>query len=216
VSASIDGTDEVANFLVKRNIEGVHIEETWDSIAMQGSGSHDLVLNNVRVDKDNLVERITKGKRKPAGWLLHIPACYLGIARAAQQYAITFATTYSPNSIKGTISELPNVKQKLGEIELALMESSHFLYSVARKWDESNESIQETMGPELGAVKMSVVNKAIKAVDLSMRIVGARSLSKQNPLQRYYRDVRAGLHNPPMDDMTIMQLGACHSPNFVE
>ncbi|MCG3056619.1 hypothetical protein KZ287_31110 [Escherichia coli] len=39
-----------------------------------------------------------------------------------------------------------------------------------------------------------------------MRIVGARSLQRQNPLQRYYRDVRAGLHNPPMDDMTLINL----------
>ncbi len=39
-----------------------------------------------------------------------------------------------------------------------------------------------------------------------MRIVGAKSLQRSNPLQRYYRDVRAGLHNPPMDDMTIKKL----------
>ncbi len=39
-----------------------------------------------------------------------------------------------------------------------------------------------------------------------MRIVGAKSLQRNNPLQRYYRDVRAGLHNPPMDDMTIKKL----------
>ena len=39
-----------------------------------------------------------------------------------------------------------------------------------------------------------------------MRFVGAKSLERTNPLQRYYRDVRAGLHNPPMDDMTIKKL----------
>jgi alkylation response protein AidB-like acyl-CoA dehydrogenase len=39
-----------------------------------------------------------------------------------------------------------------------------------------------------------------------MRIVGAKSLELSNPLQRYYRDVRAGLHNPPMDDMVISKL----------
>ncbi|WP_370542979.1 acyl-CoA dehydrogenase family protein [Geomicrobium sp. JCM 19055] len=59
---------------------------------------------------------------------------------------------------------------------------------------------------ELGAVKHSVVNDAQTIVDLSMRVVGARSLATGNPLGRYYRDVRAGLHNPPMDDMTITQL----------
>ncbi|WP_067727016.1 acyl-CoA dehydrogenase family protein [Oceanobacillus damuensis] len=206
VSASIDGEDQVGNFLIKRERAGVKVDETWDSIAMRGTGSHDLVLENVHLDKEDLVERLTSGKKKPAGWLLHIPACYLGIASAAQEYAKQFATSYSPNSIQGTISDLPNVKQKLGEIELKMIESRYFLYGVAEKWDQIDEQTKDAMGPELGAAKLSAVNKAVEVVDLAMRIVGARSLSAKNPLQRYYRDVRAGLHNPPMDDMTIMQL----------
>src|SRR5699024_2347110 len=113
-----------------------------------------------------------------------------------------------PNSIDGTIADLPNVKQRIGEMELRVLQSSHFLYSVARKWDANNEEARQAMKTELGAVKLAVVNQAIETVDLAMRIVGARSLSQKNPLQRYYRDVRAGLHNPPMDDMTIMQLAA--------
>lgn len=206
VSASIDGTEQVANFLIKRESKGLEVDETWDSIAMRGTGSHDLVLHDVKVSEDDLVQYMEPGNKPATGWLLHIPACYLGIARAAQEYAIEFATTYSPNSIKGTISDLPNVKEKIGQMELRVIQSESLLYSVAMKWDESSEEIRQTMKPELGAVKLSVVNQAVEIVDLAMRIAGARSLSKQNPLQRYYRDVRAGLHNPPMDDMTIIQL----------
>ncbi|MDN5709906.1 MAG: acyl-CoA dehydrogenase, partial [Planococcus sp. (in: firmicutes)] len=40
----------------------------------------------------------------------------------------------------------------------------------------------------------------------AMRVTGAHSLSEKSPLQRYYRDVRAGLHNPPMEDMLIPSL----------
>lgn len=207
VSASIEDSDKVGNFLIKRELEGVHVDETWDSTAMKASGSHDLVLENVHVAADDLVGYLTPGKKAPAGWLLHIPACYLGIARAAQEYATNFAAEYSPNSIQGTISELPNVKEKLGEMELRIMQSSSFLYSVAAKWDASSENVRATMQPELGAVKVAVVNQAVEIVDLAMRVAGARSLSAKNPLQRHYRDVRAGIHNPPMDDMVIMQLG---------
>lgn len=191
---------------IKHDLEGVNVEETWDSIAMRGSGSHDLVLEEVHLEKEDLVEIISNQKRKPAGWLLHIPACYLGIAQAAQKDAVAFATSYSPNSIKGTISELPNVKQKLGDLELLLLESEYFLHAIADKWDKGNEETRNTMGPELGAVKLSVTNKAFQGVDLAMRVVGAQSLELKNNFERYYRDVRAGLHNPPMDDMTVIQL----------
>lgn len=181
---------------------------------MKATGSHDLVLENVRVEADDLVQYLTPGNKPATGLLLHIPACYLDIARAAQEYAIDFATHYSPNSIKGTIAELPNVKQKIGEMELRALESSHFLYAVAEKWDKCDEATRQTMKPELGAVKLSVVNKAVEIVDLAMRVVGARSLSQKNPLQRYYRDVRAGLHTPPMDDMTVMQLASASIDNL--
>src|SRR5690625_7374677 len=54
VSASIDGTDEVGNFLIKREKDGVTIDETWDSIGMAATGSHDLVLEDVHVDPDEI------------------------------------------------------------------------------------------------------------------------------------------------------------------
>ncbi|SFL49328.1 acyl-CoA dehydrogenase family protein [Salibacterium qingdaonense] len=208
VSATLEKDESVANFLIPGNSSGLAVEETWDSIAMRGTGSHDLVLDQVRVPDNHLVTYLTPGDKPAAGWLLHIPACYAGIAEAAKDYAVSFAKEYSPNSIDGTISDLPNVRQKIGEMELLSKQNKHFLYSVASTWDESSYAERQLMKPELGAVKYSVVNQAVNIVDTAMRIAGARSLSQQNPLQRYYRDVRAGLHNPPMDDMTIMQLAS--------
>lgn len=215
VRASIYGTEDVGNFLVRRELEGVSIDETWDSIAMKATGSHDLVLSNVQVKKEDYVQQVSRN-RTPQGWLLHIPAVYLGIAKAAQRYAVQFATSYSPNSMSGTISDFPSVRERIGKIDLLILESNTLLYSVATLWDERNEEERMFMGPDLGAVKLSVVNKALEIIDLAMRIVGARSLSAQNPLQqRYYRDVRAGLHNPPMDDMTIMTLAERSIKRFV-
>ncbi|WP_040208688.1 acyl-CoA dehydrogenase family protein [Neobacillus jeddahensis] len=206
VNASINESNEIANFLIPRETIGIEIEETWDSISLRGTGSHDLILNNVMIPDKYRVEMFNQQSKKANGWLLHIPACYLGIAKAAQRYAIQFAKEYSPNSIEGTIIDLPNVKQKIGEMELKLMQAEYFLYGVAKQWDSSNDEQREKMIPALGAAKLTTTNLAITVVDLAMRLVGAKSLSIQNPLQRYYRDVRAGLHNPPMDDMTIQLL----------
>ncbi|QQZ09817.1 acyl-CoA dehydrogenase family protein [Heyndrickxia vini] len=206
VSATIEETNDVAFFLIPRDLDGVFIEETWDSVAMRASGSHDLVLDNVKIPLNYLTEKLSNRKKAVTGYLLHIPACYLGIAEAAKREAVFFAKNYTPNSLSHPIFELPAIQQKIGEIELQLMQSRHFLYSVAKMWDESSPEIQNQMAPELGAVKLAVTNHAVEIVDLAMRIVGARSLSEKSPLQRYYRDVRAGLHNPPMDDMTLLML----------
>lgn len=210
VSATIEETGEVGDFIVDTDLDGAGVDETWNSVAMRASGSHDFIMEDVRVKEEDLVSFRTPGKKDPSGWLLHIPACYLGIAKAAQEAAVEFASTYSPNSIKGTISELPNVQEKLGRIEMAVMEADAFLYTAAKEWDDSTPGERNKMGAKLGAVKTSIVNKAVEIVDLSMRVVGAQSLNADNELQRHYRNVRAGLHNPPMDDMVIINL-AKHS-----
>lgn len=206
VAATDDETDDVNEYLIPRKTEGVSIEETWDSVAMQGTGSHDLIMQDVEIPSKYLVEsKRNERKARPSGWLLHIPAVYSGIALAARNEALKFATTYSPNSIVGTISEIPNVRRLIGEIEMKLHQSRQILYTAAKAWDEEPEN-RDQMTAQLQVAKYTITNNAIEVVDQAMRIVGARSLSAKNPLQRYYRDVRAGLHNPPMDDAVISML----------
>ncbi|WP_338448017.1 acyl-CoA dehydrogenase family protein [Niallia oryzisoli] len=205
VTAWIEEKEGTGIFLIDKDTAGLSIEETWDVMSMRGTESHDLVLENVEVSEDNFVEffQAPRGNNVNA-WLLHIPACYLGIAQAARDYAVKFATEYSPNSISGTISQLPNVQSLIGQIDLELMKARHFLYSVAEVYDDQTR--RPYLTNELGAAKHIVTNSSIKIVDQAMRIVGAKSLHLSNPLQRYYRDVRAGLHNPPMDDMMIAKI----------
>ncbi|WP_129729763.1 acyl-CoA dehydrogenase family protein [Ectobacillus funiculus] len=203
VTASVEGSDDIAEFLIPRGSDGVVIEETWDSVALRGTASHDLVLKNVHIPLSSLVE--TKGAiKKHTGSLLHIPACYLGIARAARNYAIKFAKTYHNNSTQQPIASLPSIQRLIGEMELELMQARHLMYSTAAAYDTAEN--KDMLRGELAAAKHTATNTAISVVDKAMRIVGARSLSEKNPLQRYYLHVRAGLHNPPADDITIALL----------
>ncbi len=216
-SAWIEDDERIGFFLIHRDTPGVTIEETWDVIAMRGTGSHDLVLNEVKLEASDLVEtpNYTTGF-KLNGWLLMIPATYLGIAQAARDYAIQFANSHSPNSIQGTIATLPNVQALLGEIELELTQARFSLYGAAQSYVglKAKEQNGHTLSEEesliivnaVNVAKHAVTNAAISVVDKAMRVVGAKSLQRSNPLQRYYRDVRAGLHNPPMDDLTIKKL----------
>jgi alkylation response protein AidB-like acyl-CoA dehydrogenase len=204
-SAWIEEKQQVGFFLINCNTPGISIDETWDVIAMRGTGSHDVVFEEVLVEEKYLVE-ITQ---RPSGglingWQLHIPATYLGIAQAARDYAIDFATHYQPNSLQAPISTLPHIQHLIGEIELYLQKSRFVLYGVAESFDDPNR--RELLTNEIALAKYTVTNNAITIVDKAMRIVGAKSLQNKNPLQRYYRNVRAGLHNPPMDDMTITKL----------
>ncbi len=202
VTAYVPEEDAVAEFLVERT-ERVSIVETWDTLGMRSTGSHDVVLDGAFAGADKRIPG--KGEDDGGGWLLHIPACYIGIARAARDYALEFARSYRPNTLSEPISSLPSVRQTIGEMEIELRTARSLLYEAAERWDRE-VGLRPSLRPELSLAKYAAVNNAIRVVDLSMRIVGGASLSRRSPLERYYRDVRAGLHNPPMDNAVLQTL----------
>ncbi|WP_172195769.1 acyl-CoA dehydrogenase family protein [Saccharibacillus qingshengii] len=193
-----------------RTAAGVTLEETWDTLGMRATGSHDIILDGVFVPDAQVMGIYTPGQAKGAvddgdGWMLHIPACYLGIAYAARDYALNFAKTYTPNSLKEPISTLPHIRQWLGQIDSELRLARTALYDIADRWDRLPEE-RASMRPEFGWVKYNATHLAAQVVDKAMKIVGGASLSRNLPLERYYRDVRAGLHNPPMEDAVLQTL----------
>ncbi|WDM02977.1 acyl-CoA/acyl-ACP dehydrogenase [Alicyclobacillus cycloheptanicus] len=209
VTAGIADTDEVGEFLVRG--EDVEVVDTWNVMGMRATGSHDIVLDDVFVPDRYLIERLRPGQKSRrnqdgGGWMLHIPACYLGVALAARDFAVHYAANYQPNSLPHPIAAVPHVEAKLGEMELKLLSTRTLMYDLARRWDEASPEVRRTLRPQLGAVKTLATNRALEVVDLAMRVVGARSLWRDLPLERMYRDVRAGLHNPPMDDVTLKLL----------
>lgn len=214
ISAAIEGENKLGEFLVQRDLPGVELKETWDSVGMRATGSHDVILSDVRLPASALLESHEYGQPSikgsdANGWLLHIPACYLGVGAAARSFAVDFAKHYQPAGAEHPIAEFPNVKDKLGKMEMKLYNSRCQLYHIAAHWDQSAGQRAE-LRPLLSAAKYEVTNHAVDIVDLAMRVVGGRSMLKDYPLERYYRDVRGGLHNPPMDDV-VVQMMAKHA-----
>lgn len=208
VAATMSDTDTVGSFIVEAG-DGVKVLETWNTMGMRSTGSHDIAMNEVFVpDRYHIRGKASDQLRKPVptdGNMLHIPACYLGIAHGARDFALSFAAKHQPNSLQVPIADLPNIKRLIGEIELDLITARTFLYDTADRWDKETGN-RENLKIELGVAKHLATNAALRVVDHAMRIVGGLSLSKAFPLERMYRDVRAGLHNPPMDDVVITNL----------
>lgn len=191
--------NEVESILVPRNANGVSLKDSWDSLAMRGTASQTLILNHVRVPSTYILQTSIQRTKGAKGWQLHIPACYIGIAQAARNYALQFATSYIPTSLGKPIAEAPNIKHLIGEMELTLTTARHMLYGTIERYEHCDD--KTAFKEPLEVTKIAVTNAAMKIVDLAMKIVGARALSESNPMHRYYLNVRAGLYNPPMSDV---------------
>lgn len=209
VYAWIEAEQRTAEFLVPAGT-GVEIIDNWQTLGMRGTGSHDVVFHDVLVPREALLGYVDKGKPSSFNtgsrvFGLHLAAVYLGVATAARDFALDFASRYRSGSFDGVVLDAPVVQQKLGEIEFRLGASKNLLYGLAERW-EQNHAIRHRLDKDVGIVKSSVTRQAIEVVDLAMSIVGGHSLSRSWPLERYFRDVRCGLFNPPNDDVVLGQL----------
>src|SRR4029077_14614219 len=77
-------------------------------------------------------------------------------------------------------------------------------------WKAAAEVEQEkprTWARKSVAARMVAIEHSTRIVDLALRAVGAQSYFKRLPLERYFRDVRAGLYHPFDSDETLEFLG---------
>src|SRR5215207_1797822 len=139
----IDGDREPARgtFLVKMDSPGVRIEETWDTMAMRSTGSHDVIFDRVIVPDGN---RLPQAPGLPAGdlgpWNLIGSAVYLGIATAARDFAVDFAKDRRPTAQGGkSIAELQTVQHRVAQMDLLLLEASSVLYGTAELAEQMPE-----------------------------------------------------------------------------
>ena len=214
VLARLDAPDgaapDIADFMVLRDDPGVRIDETWDALGMRASGSHDLVLEGVRLGEDRFLGYRNRAKPSPRGrasgvWFaLGVAATTTGVARAARDYAVGFARERTPTGLR-TISEFPGVRRRVARIDLLLQRNRALIADAATAWESGDDSGMPA-ADRVAVAKVDALNNAIEAVDEAMRVVGGVGLQKSRPIERYYRDVRAGLHNPPLEDRALEQL----------
>lgn len=205
-----DSSEAVARFLVPSSPE-IEIIETWDAMGMRTTGSHDIILHDVRVPHPYLIasgptdKAHQKGKAN-AWFALGVSAVYVGVAVAALQAAARYAKERTPTALGKPIAELEGIQRRLGQAEMLIHQAETHLYYAAELWERHPEQRME-LGPTIIAAKYTATNNAIDAVDHCMRVVGGSSMTRHLPLERYYRDVRGGLSHPMNDDQALVLFG---------
>jgi alkylation response protein AidB-like acyl-CoA dehydrogenase len=203
----------VGVFMLPMERPGMRIEETWDVMGMRTTASHDLVLEEVPAAPGDLVQRRDPGAPDPGrssggAWFgMTISGVYLGVAEAARDAAISFAQQRRPTALQGQpIATLENIQRLVGALEAELLTARALLYSIADAWHQCPEQRSALM-PNIGLCKVVATTSAVKATDLALRVVGGQSMSRALPLERLFRDVRAGLFHPPTEEAAHTSLG---------
>lgn len=200
-----------ANAVVRADAPGLRIAPTWgDSLSLRTVGNDDVFLEGVYVPDAWVVDRrpvgAPPGRAAVSAWGLAVAAAYLGVGQAAVDAACDYANGRVPPSLGKPIAELPHIQQWIGEMQVRLDAARAVLHGAARSWVDHPQQ-RSALGPQIAAAKYLVTNAACDASERALRVAGGFSLTRALPLERYFRDARAGLFQPPQDDLALGQIG---------
>jgi alkylation response protein AidB-like acyl-CoA dehydrogenase len=175
---------------------------------MRGTASDDVIFTNVLAASDALVK--VDGSGVPGdgnGWsTFGGGAVFIGIAQAALDEAIRFAQTRTPNGMDQPIAHLQTIQHRIANMQLELMPARQLLHSTAEWW--MNNPDERAAGVWRLAASKTVINRAALSVtDEALRVSGSAGLAMTSPLQRYFRDVRASIGQPPIEDIALTMIG---------
>ena len=189
-------------FLIPKGTPGLQIVENWNAMGMRATASHDLIITDCRVPLDHAVRIRPVGEILPedinlfAWFTLSVAAIYTGVAIAALNFAKQFSDRHQPLPLPRPIKYLPGVQFAVAEAEMLLAATRAFTLETAKAWIAGEKFAGEDGLARVCMPKYVATNNAIRIVDLAMEIVGSIGIFKKHPLERYYRDVRAGTNHP--------------------
>ena len=208
VTARIGEADpaEVGTFLVDLSTDGVERGEGFEALGMRGSASGRLVLHDVRVAPEALVQRRRVDDPDPRGasplaWFgIAIAATYLGIGEGARQRVARWALDRRPGDGSTAVADLPSVQLRLGRLDAELRAARAVVLATAGRWEAERDT------GDVALAKLVATRAAVTATDEALRIAGGPGFLA-GPLERAFRDARAGLINPPLEDVALAGFG---------
>ena len=198
-----DQGPRVLNMAVPIADDGVRVLDNWDALGMRGTGSHDVVIEDVFVPDARVMANRPFGVIDPPLQVIVtiamsiITPVYLGIAEAAFAAAVEAADRKK---------EDPLVQRQVGLMAHRLQVAS---WAVDRSLDEVGDDPSpsvELLGAALAA-KREVALAGIEVCDIAMDVAGGAAYSRGSVIERCYRDIRAAKFHPLTPEVTLLHAG---------
>jgi alkylation response protein AidB-like acyl-CoA dehydrogenase len=197
----------IGHVIVPGDAPGITVIRTWDHLGLRASSTHDIVYQDVEVPAENFpgvpASKAAESAAMYAGTGLSVIALYVGVARAAQEFFLTFANERVPTSLGRPIATTERIQTIAGEIEAQLTQAEEVLYGLAARVEAGDpEALRRSL-----VAKLLITRSAISAVQTAIAAIGNPGLTRNNPLERHFRDVQCSRIHPPQDDAALIAAG---------
>ena len=193
MTAAVAG-DEVLHFALPMASDAVQVLDTWDTLGMRGTGSHDVEITGAFVADAAVSGRRPAGKWHPLFHLISMIAfplvysVYAGVADAARQEALRLAGGKAADQIRlYKIGELENAHTSMNLAHAAMVEAG------------AGTAPGPAATNRVMTLRNLVGRSAIEVGERALDCAGGAGFHRSAGLEQRFRDLQAARFHPLQD-----------------
>lgn len=181
------GKNIISAFIVPTDAVGVSITCNYEKMGVRASNTCAIVLDNVRVPKENLLGDAEKGFKQFLhtldGGRISIAALAVGIAQASFDRALIFSKERI--QFGQSISKFQAIQFKLADMAMEIELARNMVYKAAWLKDEMKPFTKES-----AYAKLFATETAFRASNQAIQIHGGSGYMREYEVERYLRDAK--------------------------
>ena len=181
------GKNIISAFIVPTNTPGLTITSNYDKMGVRASNTSEIILDHVRVPKENLLGDPEGGFKQFLytldGGRISIAALAVGIAQAAFEKALA----YSKERIQfgQSISKFQAIQFKLADMAMEIELARNMVLKAAWLKDQKKNFTKESAYAKLFASEMG-----FRTCNQAIQIHGGYGYMREYEVERYLRDMK--------------------------
>jgi alkylation response protein AidB-like acyl-CoA dehydrogenase len=183
------GYKGITAFIVEKGFEGFSVGKKEDKLGIRASSTTELILDNCKVPKENVLGEVGKGYKVSIETLnegrIGIGAQMVGIAQGAFEAALNY--TAEREQFGQSINNFQAVQFQLAEMAVDIEAARLLVYNAARLKDAGKPFLKEAAMAKLYSSRTAerVSSKAIE-------LFGGYGYVKDYPVEKFWRDSKIG------------------------
>src|SRR6202521_824906 len=183
------GYKGITAFLIEKDFPGFSVGKKEDKLGIRASSTCELILEDCRVSKDNVLGEPGKGYKIAIETLnegrIGIGAQMLGVARGAWEFAAKYAQERT--QFGKPISEFQGIQFQIAQMATEIEAARLMVYNAARMKDAGVNFVKEA-----AMTKLFTSQVAERVTSLAIEVYGGYGFTKDYPVEKYWRDAKIG------------------------
>jgi alkylation response protein AidB-like acyl-CoA dehydrogenase len=183
------GYKGITAFLIEKDFPGFTVGKKEDKLGIRASSTCELILEDCRVPKENVLGEPGKGYKIAIETLnegrIGIGAQMVGLARGAWEFACKYSL--ERKQFGKAIAENQGIQFQIAQMATELEAARLMVYNCARMKDAGVNFVKEAAMTKLFASQV-----AERVTSLAIEIYGGYGFTKDYPVEKYWRDAKIG------------------------